>query len=153
MLARMLSMVLGICDTITITTTTTCFFKLHRSDKESLKVHGIGTNRISKDINPGDWKSPICSLNILARRLSMSNMVSPFAIYQQQIAMLKQQQSLLMAAIAKSGGVLPNFARNAQPPGANGTTLPTPNWPNVVFQFPGMMIPTTGNNELLKYMQ
>ncbi|KAI8567916.1 hypothetical protein RHMOL_Rhmol02G0158300 [Rhododendron molle] len=31
--------VLGICNTITTTTTTICSFKLHRSDKESLKVN------------------------------------------------------------------------------------------------------------------
>ncbi|KAG5546321.1 hypothetical protein RHGRI_018483 [Rhododendron griersonianum] len=94
-----------------------------------------------------DAKTDIMSL------FDKSNMVSPFAIHQQQIAMLQQQQSLLMAAAAKSGGVLPNFAGNARPPGANGTTLPTPNWPNVGFQFPGMMTPAAGNNELLKYMQ
>lgn len=80
-------------------------------------------------------------------------MVSPFAIHQQQIAMFQQQQSLLMAAAAKSGGVLPNLAGNALPPVADGTTLPTPNWSNVGFQFPGMMTPAAGNNELLKYMQ
>ncbi|KAF7141750.1 hypothetical protein RHSIM_Rhsim06G0134700 [Rhododendron simsii] len=32
---------------------------------------------------------------------------------------VSNQQSLLMAAAAKSGGVLPNFARTAQPPGTN----------------------------------
>lgn len=80
-------------------------------------------------------------------------MVSPFTIHQQQIAMFQQQQSLLMAAAAKSGGVLPNLTGIAQPPVADGTTLPTPNWSNVGFQFPGMMTPAAGNNELLKYMQ
>lgn len=81
-----------------------------------------------------------------------SNMVSPFALHQQQIAMLAQQQSLLMAAAVKAGGVLPNFSGNAQP-GPNGTALPTPNWPNVGFQYPGMMTPAAGNNDLQKYMQ
>jgi stromal membrane-associated protein len=93
-----------------------------------------------------DAKTDIMSL------FDKSNMVSPFAIHQQQIAMLAQQQSLLMAAAVKAGGVLPNFSGNAQP-GPNGTTLPTPNWPNVGFQYPGMMTPAAGNNDLQKYMQ
>ncbi|KAE9456768.1 hypothetical protein C3L33_11329, partial [Rhododendron williamsianum] len=59
----------------------------------------------------------------------------------QQIAMLHQQQSLLMAAAAKSGDVMTNLVGNAQSQVANGTTLPTSNWPNVGFQFTGMMTP------------
>ena len=80
-------------------------------------------------------------------------MVSPFSMHQQQLAMLAQQQSILMAATAKSAGVVPKFAGNAQQLGSNGTAIPTQNWPNVGYQFPGMMIPAAGNNELKKYMQ
>ena len=80
-------------------------------------------------------------------------MVSPFAIHQQQLAMLAQQQSLLAAAAAKSAGAAPKFAGNAQLPGPNGTLLPTQNWPNVGYQFPGMTVPGAGNNEPQKYMQ
>ncbi|PSS16215.1 ADP-ribosylation factor GTPase-activating protein [Actinidia chinensis var. chinensis] len=96
---------------------------------------------------PKDTKTDIMSL------FDKSNMVSPFAIHQQQLAMLAQQQSLLTAAAAKSAGVAPEFAGNAQQPGPNGTLLPTQNWPNVGYQFPGMTVPGAGNNEPQKYMQ
>ncbi|XP_052208159.1 ADP-ribosylation factor GTPase-activating protein AGD5 [Diospyros lotus] len=92
-----------------------------------------------------DVKNDIMSL------FEKSNMVSPFVAHQQQLAMLAQQQSLLMAAAAKSG-VVPKFPGNAQS-GSTGTNLPTQNWQNVGFQFPGMVMPTAGNNDLHKYMQ
>jgi len=76
-----------------------------------------------------DPKNDIMSL------FEKSNMVSPFSLHQQQLAMLAHQQSLLMAATAKSGGVMPNF------PG------------NVGYQFPGMMMPGSEKNELENYMQ
>ncbi|KAL7186367.1 hypothetical protein ACSBR2_028166 [Camellia fascicularis] len=94
-----------------------------------------------------DVKNDIMSL------FDKSNVVSPFSVHQQQLAMLAQQQSLLMAAAAKSAGVVPQFAGNAQLPGPNGTNLPTQNWPNVGCQFPGLMMPAAGNVELQKYMQ
>ncbi|XP_057460838.1 ADP-ribosylation factor GTPase-activating protein AGD5-like isoform X3 [Actinidia eriantha] len=62
---------------------------------------------------PKDTKTDIMSL------FDRSNMVSPFSIHQQQLAMLAWQQSLLVAAAAKSGGVAPKFAGNAQQPGPN----------------------------------
>lgn len=64
-----------------------------------------------------------------------SNMVSPFAMHQQQLAMLAHQQSLLMAATAKSGGAMPSFSSNGG------------------YQFPGMIVPGSGKNELENYMQ
>ncbi|PSR96339.1 ADP-ribosylation factor GTPase-activating protein [Actinidia chinensis var. chinensis] len=95
-----------------------------------------------------DVKNDIMSL------FDKSNMVSPFSMHQQQLAMLAQQQSILMAATAKSTGVVPKFTGNAQQLGSNGTAIPTQNWPNVGYQFPGMMMPAApGNNELKKYMQ
>ncbi|GFZ12561.1 ARF-GAP domain 5 [Actinidia rufa] len=94
-----------------------------------------------------DVKNDIMSL------FDKSNMVSPFSMHQQQLAMLAQQQSILMAATAKSTGVVPKFTGNAQQLGSNGTAIPTQNWPNVGYQFPGMMMPATGNNDLKKYMQ
>ncbi|THG22943.1 hypothetical protein TEA_019560 [Camellia sinensis var. sinensis] len=66
-----------------------------------------------------DVKNDIMSL------FDKSNVVSPFSVHQQQLAMLAQQQSLRMAAAAKSAGVVPQFAGNAQPPSPNGTNLPT----------------------------
>lgn len=80
-------------------------------------------------------------------------MVSPFSLHQQQLAMLAQQQSLLMAAAAKSTGVAPKFPINAQQHSSNGTNLPTQNWPNMGYQIPGMMMQAAGNNDMQKFMQ
>lgn len=79
-------------------------------------------------------------------------MVSPFALHQQQLAMLAQQQSLFMAAAAKSGSV-PQFPGNNQQFGSNGTGVPSQNWPNVGYQIPGMMMPVGGKNDVEKFMQ
>ncbi|KAK2984713.1 hypothetical protein RJ640_004538 [Escallonia rubra] len=93
-----------------------------------------------------DVKNDIMSL------FEKSNMVSPFAMHQQQIALLAQQQSFLMAAAAKSAGGMPKFPSNAQQPGSNGATIPSQNWPNAGYQFPAM-VPAAGKSELEKYMQ
>lgn len=83
-----------------------------------------------------------------------SNAVSPFSLHQQQLAMLAQQQSILMAAAAAanaSGGKL-QVPGNAQA-GNNATNMPVQSWPNVGYQFPGMMMPSAGQVDLGKYMQ
>ncbi|GAV85360.1 ArfGap domain-containing protein, partial [Cephalotus follicularis] len=82
-----------------------------------------------------------------------SNMVSPFALHQQQLAMLAHQQSLLMAAAAKSVGTDSKFSGNTQQPSSNGTNLTTQSWPNVSYQIPGMMMPVGGQADLQKLMQ
>ncbi|CAI9088588.1 OLC1v1022964C6 [Oldenlandia corymbosa var. corymbosa] len=87
-----------------------------------------------------DVKNDIMSL------FDKSNMVSPFASHQQQLAMLAQQQ--LMAAAA--GGML-KVPGNA-PQGPNGTTLPNQSWANA-YQYYGMMMPSAGKSEVEKYMQ
>ncbi|XP_050371754.1 ADP-ribosylation factor GTPase-activating protein AGD5 [Argentina anserina] len=63
-----------------------------------------------------DVKNDIMSL------FEKSNMVSPFAMHQQQLAMLAQQQSLFMAA-AKSAGGDQKFPGTTQQPVLNGTNL------------------------------
>ncbi|KAH0986751.1 hypothetical protein GBA52_013928 [Prunus armeniaca] len=63
-----------------------------------------------------------------------SSMVSPFAMHQQQLAMLAQQQSLLMAAAAKSAGMDQKFPGIIQQPVSNGSNLPSQSWPNVGYQ-------------------
>lgn len=82
-----------------------------------------------------------------------SNMVSPFAMHQQQLAMLAQHQSLVMAAAAKSAGSDPKFPGIAQQPASNGINLSTQGWPNVGYQMPGMMMPVGGQADLQKLMQ
>lgn len=105
-----------------------------------------------------------------------SNMVSPFGLHQQQLAMLAQQQSLLMATAAGAGGQKgtnssqkgPNGALLAQQQAllmaqaatantngamsnAPGTSTPQ-TWANVGYQFPGMVMPSPGN-DFQNYMQ
>ncbi|XP_062189014.1 ADP-ribosylation factor GTPase-activating protein AGD5-like isoform X2 [Phragmites australis] len=70
-----------------------------------------------------------------------SNMVSPFAVHQQQLAFMSQQQALLMAAL-KSGNAPQMISGNANLLNANGSNaphgnLPTQSWPNLGYQIPG----------------
>ncbi|KAL4581865.1 hypothetical protein LXL04_006399 [Taraxacum kok-saghyz] len=77
-----------------------------------------------------------------------TNVTSPYAVHQQQLSMLAQQQYLIMAAAAKSGG-LPNLNWNGQ----NGNLQN--NWGNVGYQFPGMGMPQPtppGKDDLQKYL-
>ncbi|PIM98176.1 putative GTPase-activating protein [Handroanthus impetiginosus] len=93
-----------------------------------------------------DVKNDIMSL------FEKSNMVSPFSLHQQQLAMLAQQQSILMAAAANASGGAPKAAGNLQL-GLNGTHLPNQSWQHVGYQFPGMMLPPAGKVESEDYMQ
>ncbi|RVW93125.1 putative ADP-ribosylation factor GTPase-activating protein AGD5 [Vitis vinifera] len=110
--------------------------------KDSPSIMPAASDKPQKDV-----KNDIMSL------FEKSNMVSPFSLHQQQLAMLAQQQSLLMAAAAKSTGVAPKFSINAQQHSSNGTDLPTQNWPNMGYQIPGMMMQAAGNNDMQKFMQ
>ncbi|KAK6934320.1 Arf GTPase activating protein [Dillenia turbinata] len=92
-----------------------------------------------------DVKNDIMSL------FDKSNMVSPFAVHQQQLAMLVQQQSLLMAAAGKSMGAEAKSFINPQHLASNGSNLASQNWPNMGYQIP--MIPATGQSDLQKLMQ
>ncbi|XP_073143224.1 ADP-ribosylation factor GTPase-activating protein AGD5-like isoform X2 [Henckelia pumila] len=80
-----------------------------------------------------------------------SNMVSPFSVHQ-QLSLLAQQQSLLMAAAVNGSGGMPKVPGNAlQRP--NGTTSSNQIWPNVGYQLPGMVMPATGKVDLERYLQ
>ncbi|KAJ8425321.1 hypothetical protein Cgig2_018938 [Carnegiea gigantea] len=94
-----------------------------------------------------DVKSDIMSL------FEKSNMVSPFAVHQQQLAMLAQQQTLLMAAAAQSANGTSKSPVNMQQPGLNGINMPIQNWPNLGYQIPGLTMPFAGQNELQKLVQ
>ncbi|VVA29607.1 PREDICTED: probable ADP-ribosylation factor [Prunus dulcis] len=94
-----------------------------------------------------DLKNDIMSL------FEKSSMVSPFAMHQQQLAMLAQQQSLLMAAAAKSAGMDQKFPGIIQQPVSNGSNLPSQSWPNVGYQIPGLMMPVDGQADLQKVTQ
>ncbi|XP_047338169.1 ADP-ribosylation factor GTPase-activating protein AGD5-like [Impatiens glandulifera] len=107
---------------------------------ESLLFEDSTTSKPQKDV-----KNDIMSL------FDKSNMVSPFAAQQQQLAFLAQQQSLLIAAAAaaaKSGGAIPKFPFNGQQQANtfNGTTSPGQSWPNMGYQYPGMIMPMNMGN-------
>ncbi|KAL9679411.1 hypothetical protein QQ045_017271 [Rhodiola kirilowii] len=93
-----------------------------------------------------DVKNDIMSL------FEKPSMVSPFALHQQQLAMLAQQQSLLMAAAAKSNAGASYVPGSIQQSNSNGSHLPKQNWPQGGIPTPGMM-PEGSQNELLKLLQ
>ncbi|XP_022753233.1 probable ADP-ribosylation factor GTPase-activating protein AGD5 [Durio zibethinus] len=105
------------------------------NDSSSLPINKV-PEKPQKDV-----KNDIMSL------FEKSNMLSPFAMHQQQLAMLAQQQSLLMAASAKSA------PGNSQQPPSNVTSIPAQTWPNVGYQIPGMMMPVAGQADLQKFLQ
>ncbi|XP_057528443.1 ADP-ribosylation factor GTPase-activating protein AGD5-like isoform X2 [Amaranthus tricolor] len=127
-----------------------------KKDVDSVKKFGSGIEDLFSDssapttsvLQPQkDAKSDIMSL------FEKSNIVSPFAVHQQQLAMLAQQQSLLMAAAAHVANGASKSPINMQQPGLNGTNMPAQNWPNLGYQFPGLTTPTAGQNELQKVAQ
>lgn len=97
------------------------------------------SNKPQKDV-----KTDIMSL------FEKTNMVSPFAAHQQQLAMLAQHQSLLMAAAAAAAKNLPG---TTQQPGSAGTNVPAQMWPNVGYQVPGITIPIAGPSHPQSFMQ
>ncbi|KQK15746.1 hypothetical protein BRADI_1g24680v3 [Brachypodium distachyon] len=69
-----------------------------------------------------------------------SNMVSPFAIHQQQLAFMTQQQAFLMAAL-KAGNAPQMVPGNGSLLSTNGSnapngSLPSQSWPNLGYQNP-----------------
>ncbi|CAL0310130.1 unnamed protein product [Lupinus luteus] len=90
-----------------------------------------------------DVKNDIMSL------FGKSNIVSPFSMHQQQLAMLAQQQSLLMAAATKSTAGNPTYTASTQHPSSN---IPGQNWPAAGYQIYGVT-PMVGQGELQKLMQ
>ncbi|KAL2245407.1 UNVERIFIED_CONTAM: ADP-ribosylation factor GTPase-activating protein AGD5 [Sesamum indicum] len=96
--------------------------------------------------------APRISVPVPPKGPEQSNVVSPYSFHHQQLAMLAQQQSILMAAAANASGGVPRAAGNTQL-GLNGTNLPNQSWSHAGYQFPGMMKPAAGNIELEKYMQ
>ncbi|KAK6777082.1 hypothetical protein RDI58_023799 [Solanum bulbocastanum] len=103
----------------------------------------VSTSSLSERL-PKDVKNDIMNL------FDKSNMVSPFAMHQQQLAQLAQQQSLLMAATAASGNLkIPGDVQQ----GPNGSNIVNQSWPHVGYQFPGMIMPASGKTELEKYFQ
>ncbi|KAK8464235.1 hypothetical protein PHAVU_011G154950 [Phaseolus vulgaris] len=115
-----------------------------------------------------DVKNDIMSL------FEKGNVASPFAMHQQQLAMLAQQQTLLMAAAAKSGGVDSKYLANLQqqqsllmaaaaksaggdskfPAGIQqpGSNIPVQSWPAAGYSIPGI-VPMGSQEDLQKLMQ
>ncbi|KAJ1291441.1 hypothetical protein BS78_02G315900 [Paspalum vaginatum] len=84
--------------------------------------------------------SQVNAKNDIMSLFEKSNMVSPFAVHQQQLAFMSQQQALLMAAL-KAGNVPQMIPGNSNQLNANGSnpplgTLPFQNWTNHGYQNP-----------------
>lgn len=124
---------------------------------ESSNKSNSGLEDLFKDtpiITPSVSEKPQKDLkNDIMSLFEKSNMVSPFAMHQQQLAMLAQQQSILMAAAVKSTGADPKFPVNTQQPLPNGTNIPIQVWPNMGYQIPGMMMPVAGQGDQQKLAQ
>ncbi|KAK9152261.1 hypothetical protein Syun_010570 [Stephania yunnanensis] len=102
--------------------------------------------------NQKDVKSDIMSL------FEKANMVSPFAMHQQQLAALAQQQSILMAAATIASGGTKTTATNNQLPYFNGVqaiygNLLSQNWPNLSNQVSGLKTPVNGNDQQQNFSQ
>jgi stromal membrane-associated protein len=85
-----------------------------------------------------------------------SNMVSPFAIHQQQLAFMNQQQAFLMAAL-KSGNAPQMVPGNANLLNSNGSntsngSLPSQGWPNLGYQNPSSIPAAAPQNGAAKVM-
>ncbi|KAJ3705086.1 hypothetical protein LUZ61_008791 [Rhynchospora tenuis] len=98
---------------------------------------------------PANVKNEIMSL------FEKSNVVSPYAMHQQQMAYLAQQQALLMAAIKSGASTQPptrplhqnmnpnaNFNASFTPP----ATIPAQTLPILGYQVPVMVAPVLGQN-------
>lgn len=86
--------------------------------------------------------SQVNAKNDIMSLFEKSNMVSPFAVHQQQLAFMSQQQALLMAAL-KAGNAPQMIPGTANQLNANGSspplgTLPFQNWTNCGYQNPGL---------------
>lgn len=90
------------------------------------------------------------AINPFIGNFVQSEMMSPFSIDQQQLAMLSQQQSFLAAASVKSNGGSQSFPVNVHQPGSNGIHVPFQSWGVVGHQVPGMMMPIADQQ---KYVQ
>lgn len=76
-----------------------------------------------------------------------STMASPFSIHQQQLTMLGQQQSFLMAPLANGSQTIPAIVHQ---PHSNAVFIPNQNWGSIGHQVPRMMMPVA---EPQKYTQ
>ncbi|RVX08586.1 putative ADP-ribosylation factor GTPase-activating protein AGD5 [Vitis vinifera] len=121
------------------------------NDSEISAANGVSTGfQYLTLVTPPILEKPQKDMkNDIMNLFEKSSMVSPFSIHQQQVAMLAQQQSFLMAAAARSNGSH-TFSGSIHQPGTNGVHLSTQNWGNIGHQRPGVLTPVT---EPQKHMQ
>ncbi|CAL5083516.1 unnamed protein product [Urochloa decumbens] len=98
--------------------------------------------------------SQVNAKNDIMSLFEKSNMVSPFAAHQQQLAFMSQQQALLLAAL-KAGNAPQMVPGNANQLNSNGSnpplgTLPFQNWTNVGYQNPGLAPAAAAQNGAVK---
>lgn len=96
-------------------------------------------------------------LKMMDGQISNSLMVSPFAVHQQQLVYLSQQQQTFPMAAANSGSTPPTFPVLTQQPGfaitgTSNVVSAATNWLNPSFQIPRMM-PVDGQQDTNKSSQ
>ncbi|AQK71137.1 putative ADP-ribosylation factor GTPase-activating protein AGD5 [Zea mays] len=83
-----------------------------------------------------------------------SDMASPFAVQQQQLAFMSQQQALLMAALkaGNSPQIVPGNANQLNTNISNPPlgTLPFQNWTNLGYQNPGLTLAAAQNGATMR---
>ncbi|KAL2594346.1 hypothetical protein AAZV13_12G184700 [Glycine max] len=122
---------------------------------DSTPVSASGIEDLFKDLSPvtpslTPEKPQKDVKNDIMRLFEKGNIVSPFSMHQQQLGMLAHQQSLLMAAAAKSTGGDPRYPASIQQP--RPPNVPIQSWPATGYSIPGVM-PMGGQGDLQKLMQ
>ncbi|KAJ3670264.1 hypothetical protein LUZ60_010588 [Juncus effusus] len=111
------------------------------------KVQNSNFEDLFKSSAPMNQK-PANAKNEIMSLFEKNNVVSPYAMHQQQMAYLAQQQAFLMAAI-KSGANFQNPNSTSNPnPNLRGT-VPVQSWPNMGNQVPVM----AGQNGMNNFSQ
>lgn len=114
--------------------------KIQSKNGIEFKDSPLVTNSLSAEPRK-DVKNDVMNL------FEKSTMASPFSIHQQQLTMLGQQQSFLMAPSANGSQPIPAIVHQ---PHSNAVFMPNQNWGSIGHQVPRMMMPVA---ESQKYMQ
>ncbi|KAF3954259.1 hypothetical protein CMV_020373 [Castanea mollissima] len=114
--------------------------KIQSKNGIEFKDSPLVTNSLSAEPRK-DVKNDVMNL------FEKSTMASPFSIHQQQLTMLGQQQSFLMAPSANGSQTIPAVVHQ---PHSNAVFIPNQNWGSIGHQVPRMMMPVP---EPQKYMQ
>ncbi|ONI10268.1 hypothetical protein PRUPE_4G038100 [Prunus persica] len=116
--------------------------KSKKSESSESKIqpkYGYGIEDLFIDSTPVTQPFSMKPQNDVMNLLEKSSTASPFSMHQQQLAVLSQQQSSLMAVAAKSS--TPHSIPANLQPGSHAIHLPTQNGQSIGRQVPGNLMP------------